>query len=174
MLAAWMASCQGAVRTRSPAERDGELKMARGRNILTAGQMRKPRPGRQQDGGGLILHKTENGGRRPWRYSFAGRRRELGLGGLDAVTLAQACATRHKWAAVLADGRDPISERDRGINGRRTELHHADPTFAEIAEMVFEACKAGLREDGERGRWWSPLRLHSGGSSTGTDPRFAA
>ncbi|WP_412507545.1 tyrosine-type recombinase/integrase [Roseovarius sp. SYSU LYC5161] len=134
--------------------------MARGKNILTAVQVRKARPGRHQDGGGLILHKTEHGGRWLWRYSFGGRRREMGLGGLDAITLAQARAARDKWAAVLAHGRDPISERDREIDAQRAEMQQDEPTFAEVAEMVFEARKAGLREDGKRGRWWSPLRLH--------------
>lgn len=134
--------------------------MARGRNILTAVQVRKAPPGRHQDGGGLILHKAESGGRWLWRYTFAGRRREMGLGSVNVVTLAQARAARDRWAHVLAEGRDPITERDGEIEAQRDQVESRDQTFAEIAEAVFEARKSGLRGDGKRGRWWSPLRLY--------------
>ncbi|WP_394326130.1 Arm DNA-binding domain-containing protein [Rhodobacter capsulatus] len=52
------------------------------------------------------------------------RRRDMGLGSLDAVTLAQARRERDRWAAVLASGRDPISERarERDAAATREEL----------------------------------------------------
>lgn len=131
--------------------------MPRARNLLTAVAVKRAKPGRHQDGGGLILHKTEAGGRWLYRYSFGRRRREMGLGSLAAVSLAQARAERDRWAAVLATGRDPISERQREIDAQNAA---EEPTFAAIAAEVFEARKEGLRGDGERGRWWSPLRLY--------------
>ena len=134
--------------------------MARGKNRLTAVEVRKAKPGRLHDGGGLVLEKTEHGGKWLWRYSIGKRRREMGLGSLEDVSLAAARRARDEWAGVLAQGLDPIRERQRRVAAEREDIHQKEPTFAEIAEITFEGLRATLREDGKRGRWWSPLRLH--------------
>ena len=72
--------------------------------------------------------------------------------------MADARKLRMHWAGVLAIGSDPIAERER----QRLEAENSqnDPTFEEMAEVVFEGRKERLRGDGDRGRWFSPLRLH--------------
>jgi hypothetical protein len=77
------------------------------------------KPGRHSDGDGLYLIIDNNGAKR-WAFLFrwkepgqpgAGRLREMGLGGLSAVSLSDA---REKAAAArqaLASGRSPIDER---------------------------------------------------------------
>ena len=51
---------------------------------------------------------------------------------------------------ALTSDAEEIAERDK-----------LNPTFAEMVETVFEARKATLRGDGDRGRWLSPLRLYA-------------
>ncbi len=127
---------------------------------LTAIQIKNSPTGKLQDGGGLILDKTGAGGKWIWRYSIAGRRREMGLGAYPAVTLAAARGDRDKWAAVLQTGLDPITERTRRAEAERAALDNEGPTLAELVEMVFEARKSSLRGEGTRGRWMSPLAMH--------------
>lgn len=134
--------------------------MARIRNQLTAVAIRNAGPGKLEDGGGLRLYKTEGSGRWVFRYTFSGMRREMGLGSLDDLTLAQARSARDKWASVLASGLDPITERKRQRAETAAELSRSDPTFEELALTVFESKKASLRGEGTRGRWFSPLATH--------------
>jgi integrase len=134
--------------------------LTRTRNTLTAIEVQNATPGKLSDGGGLILDRTGNGGRWSWRYTFGGKRREMGLGTYPAVTLAAARKARDKWEAVLRGGKDPITERARQIADERAAMDRTDPTLADVALAVFEARKAGLRGDGERGRWFSPLAVH--------------
>lgn len=138
----------------------GGLELARTRNTLTAIGVQNAGPGKLSDGGGLSLDRTEDGGRWSWRYTFGGKRREMGLGTYPAVSLGAARKARDKWAGVLLSGKDPIAERARQIEAERAELDRADPTLSDVARAVFEARKAGLRGDGERGRWFSPLAVH--------------
>jgi integrase len=131
------------------------------KNKLTAKGIAAEPAGKHQDGGGLILDKRDAAsGKWLFRYSFAGRRREMGLGAWPDVTLAQARALRDRWAGCIVDGRDPIAERQRQMEEERARLDRRDPTLAEAVEQAFEARKARLRGDGTRGRWLSPLAVH--------------
>lgn len=134
--------------------------MARELNKLNPMKIKAAPAGRLSDGGGLYLDKTATSAKWIWRYVIAGQKREMGLGALDQVTLAAARRDRDKWSAVLREGRDPISERNRLAEEQRAERNRADPTFAEAAADAFEARKASLRDDGDRGRWFSPIRIH--------------
>lgn len=134
--------------------------MVRARNKLSAIAVKRAGPGKHEDGGGLRLEKSHTAGKWIWRYSLAGRRREMGLGSIDDVSLAEARKARDKWAAVLAEGRDPISVRQEEVSSQVAVLNKDDPTFEQYTMTVFEARKAHLRGDGERGRWLSPLKHH--------------
>lgn len=130
------------------------------KNKLTSLSVRNAKPGRMFDGGGLFLIKTQSGGNWIWRYSYIKRVREMGLGPLDAVSLSDARKARDTWAAMLATGKDPIAERERQREAEKAAQDKAAPTFADVADIVFESHKASLRGDGERGKWFSPLRVH--------------
>lgn len=134
--------------------------MATGINKLTTIEIRSAASGKLSDGGGLILLKKETGGKWIYRYSFSGRRREMGLGSFPGVSLADARKSRTYWQTILHRGSDPISERQRIRQEEAEKLDREDPTFEEMATTVFEARKARLRGDGVRGRWFSPLKLH--------------
>lgn len=127
---------------------------------LTAVAIRKSGPGRLGDGGGLELHKGDGTGKWVWRYSFAGKRRQMGLGTWPDVSLADARAQRDRWSSVLNQGRDPITERRAAIDAARAEIERDDPTLETLARDVFEARKATLRNEGRSARWLSPLERH--------------
>ena len=130
-------------------------------NKLTAAAIKAAKAGQHlQDGGGLLLRRSPSGGRWVFRYSFSGQRRDMGIGSWLEVSLAEARRIRGDWAAKLRLGVDPISERNRIRDEETARRRRREPTFAEIAELVFEARKERLRGNGERGRWFSPLRVH--------------
>ncbi|OOY21022.1 hypothetical protein BMI86_00025 [Thioclava sp. DLFJ5-1] len=128
-------------------------------NKLTAIAVKKAKPGRHADGGGLYLEKTETNSKWIYRYSFAGRRRDMGLGRLSDVTLAQARSERDRWAACIARGVDPISERDRLRGEALAEIDQADPTVEELVMTVYDARKATFKDPNDV-RWLSPFNVH--------------
>ena len=97
---------------------------------LTATKVQKIREkGRYGDGNGLFLNVTATG-TKSWvqRVVVHGRRRDFGLGGYPAVSLADArqrCADNRK---VIADGLDPFVEKRKP----------AVATFREAAKIVHE------------------------------------
>jgi integrase len=105
----------------------------------------------------LWLVKRDDGGAQ-WvlRVSVHGRRREMGLGGFPALTLAEARKTAERWRAVAATGLDPIKEREAEQRAARRE----NISLQALTDDAFEARKTELKGDGKAGRWLSPLTLH--------------
>lgn len=131
--------------------------MGRALNKLSALQVKRAGPGVYQDGGGLSLKKTDIAGKWTYRYSFAGKRRDMGLGSWPVVSLADARKARDGWAAMMMQGIDPIDVRRQEQEEAKAQRDRVDPTFAELVDLVFEARKGTLRGNGNRGRWRSPL-----------------
>ncbi len=127
------------------------------RNKLTTTQIKHLTPGKYNDGGGLWLHKRPDGGGQ-WflRVTIHGRRREMGLGGLVDVSLAEAREEAERWRSRVRANVDPIKERAR----LRHEAEREDHTLAAVTEEAFQARQAELKADGKAGRWMSPLTLH--------------
>ncbi|WP_370211289.1 tyrosine-type recombinase/integrase [Roseovarius sp.] len=126
-------------------------------NRLSAAKVKNAGRGSYCDGGGLWLIKRQDGGAQ-WvlRVTIHGRRREMGLGNLQSVSLKQAREAAERWRSVVRDGKDPIKERER----ERRKAARDDHTLAAVAKEAFEARKPELREDGKAGRWFTPLELH--------------
>lgn len=127
---------------------------------LTVIGIKKAGDGRLSDGNGLSLEKKGDSGKWIWRYSIAGKRREMGLGAWPTVGLADARAERSKWALVLSQGKDPISERNKQKAAVQAEMERRDPPLEELAHEVFETYKLSLRKEGASARWMSPLKKH--------------
>lgn len=125
-------------------------------NRLSAVAVKKLKPGKHCDGGGLWLYKRKDGGGQ-WflRYTIYGERREMGLGSME-VSLKEARESAERWRLMVRAGKDPIRERDR----LKREAARSRHTLADIAEDTFEAHKAELRGEGKNGRWFTPLKLH--------------
>ncbi len=127
---------------------------------LTALGVKRAPDGTYYDGGGLELRKKNSTGQWVWRFTLSGRRRQMGLGPFPIVGLADARKERDRWALVLAKGDDPISVRERERYEAAWEADKKDPTFADAAQITFEAKQDGLRKQGDAGRWFSPIRLY--------------
>jgi hypothetical protein len=90
---------------------------------LTAAMVaRLTRPGRYADGGGLYFLAGRNGAR-SWifRFTLAGRAREMGFGSAAAIGLAEARQKAQEARRLLADGADPIESRTVAREERRLE-----------------------------------------------------
>ena len=126
-------------------------------NKLTVPKVSAAKPGKYGDGGGLWLHKREDGGGQ-WvlRITVHGRRREMGLGSVQDVTLKDARALAAKWRGLAAAEIDPIKQREKERREALRNLH----LLKDIATDAFESRKAELKGDGEAGRWFSPILLH--------------
>jgi len=120
--------------------------MARPIHKLVDTAIRKPnlKPGRHSDGGGLYLN-VKPGGSKSWlfMYHYGGRRRVMGLGPYPALKLA---AARDKAATLrqsVADGRDPLAQRQQEIA----------PTFAECAGHYVGTMEVQWRNSKHRAQW---------------------
>jgi integrase len=104
---------------------------------LSAAEVANAPPGWLSDGGGLFL-RADDEGRKRWifRYTFGGRKKEMGLGPAGAVTLANARAEAKKHREAVAQGRDPLAERRHAV-----AVAAAAKTFAEVARIVIERDK---------------------------------
>lgn len=127
--------------------------MARARNKLTARQAAAlTEPGRHSDGGGLYLVIDGEGAamRRRWLYLFAwsGKRREMGLGGFPAASLADARKARDDAERIVREGRDPIAAR-----AQAREEPAAKPTFGEVADALIAAKEGEWRNSKHREQW---------------------
>ena len=96
------------------------------------------KPGRHGDGGGLYLIVRPSGSK-SWIYRAVvdGKRRELGLGGYPAVSLARARERAGEYRTAVADGRDPTAE----LSAAPPVL----PTFRETAGQYLETNRARWR-----------------------------
>lgn len=111
-------------------------------------------PGRYADGNGLYLVIEPSGSKR-WmlRTMVQGRRRDIGLGGLSLVSLAEARDRALAYRKLARDGGDPIAERRKA----RTTV----PTFAEAADRVHAEHQASWRNPKHAAQWLSTLRTYA-------------
>ncbi|WP_298429598.1 integrase arm-type DNA-binding domain-containing protein [uncultured Jannaschia sp.] len=117
--------------------------------------------GKHGDGDGLWLYRRGGSSKWVYRYTVAGKRREMGLGPFPAMSLAQARRARDAERAIVLAGGDPIAVREGQRASAIAERDRTDPTLEEAIDVIFERMRGGLRGNGERGRWMSPLRVHA-------------
>ena len=109
-------------------------------------------PGRYSDGNGLHLFISKKGGK-SWvqRITIDGRRRDIGVGGYPAVSLAQARDRAVENREAIGNGKDPVAEK------RKPAL----PTFGEAARAVHEANKPRWRNGSHIRAWIQTLERHA-------------
>ena len=128
---------------------------------LTAVQVRSLKtPGRFADGHGLYLVVDPSGAKR-WllRIIVQEKRRDIGLGSLSLVSLAEAREKALAYRKVARDGGDPLADR------RKSEV--TVPTFAEAAELVHAEHKATWKNTKHAAQWITTLRTYA-------NPHFGA
>ena len=101
--------------------------------------------GRYQDGGGLMLAVSKTGGK-SWvqRLMVNGRRRDMGLGSFEFVTLAEARSKAFDNRMAARTGRNPIADRNM-------------PTFADAMEAVIALHRDTWKGDGSERQWRGEL-----------------
>ena len=120
---------------------------------LSAAFIRTAPPGRHADGNGLYLF-VQPSGTRSWiqRLVIRGRRRELGLGSVALVSLAEAREKALANRKLAREGGDPLAEKRRS---------QGVPTFAEAAARVVEQQQAGWRDPKYPKVWLSSLERYA-------------
>ena len=120
---------------------------------LSAPFVRSAPPGRHCDGNGLYLY-VQKTGTRSWiqRLVIRGRKRELGLGSVELVSLAEAREAALANRKLARSGGDPLAEKRRLVG---------IPTFAEAAERVVEQKRAGWRSAAHARNWFRTLEIHA-------------
>ncbi len=120
---------------------------------LTARFAATATPGDYLDGRGLYLCVAPSLSRSwVYRFSWHGRRPEMGLGRFPDVSLAEARALRDEASLALRSGRNPIEER------RTAKLAtSARQTFGAIADGLFESKVRELRSKRSLDQWRASL-----------------
>jgi integrase len=125
-----------------------------GRTIhkLTALQVAKATaPGLHLDGGGLYLSISATGSKK-WVFRF--KRRDMGLGGYPAVSLADARQKAAEAREMLARGEDPIEARKVVEAASKPQR---GLTVDEAAERYIAAHEAAWRNPKHRQQWRNTL-----------------
>jgi integrase len=121
---------------------------------LTAVRIRNlKKAGRYADGNGLYLVIDTSGAKR-WllRLVVHKRRRDLGLGGLRLVSLAEARATAIEYRKLARAGGDPMAEKKR--------VQREIPDFAEAARKVHASHSGGWKNKKHSDQWINTLTLY--------------
>ncbi|MFC5738638.1 tyrosine-type recombinase/integrase [Sinirhodobacter huangdaonensis] len=137
--------------------------MARGIHRLSAAKVRaETKPGFYSDGGGLYLQVSQFGGTKSWVFKFTvnGRRRGMGLGPIHTFSLAEARDKAAELRKVVADGRDPIAERDELRRKSQVE-DERQITFAQAVEKCLAKKENEFRNDKHRKQWRSTLDTYA-------------
>ncbi len=118
-------------------------------------------PGYYGDGGGLWLQVAASGSK-SWvfRFTLAGRAREMGLGALHTVSLADARERAAACRLQVLDGIDPIEARASSKATQRTQVASVI-TFDTAAEKYIEAHRAGWRNAKHGDQWQSTLDTYA-------------
>ena len=118
------------------------------RKVATAG------PGKYEDGGGLRLVVSKSGAKK-WvlRYTFQGKRREMGLGSYPNVGLAEVRTKALRYRRQLATGLDPIEVR----RGEPEQI----PVFTTCAARYIRAHRHGWRNAKHARQWVRTLKTYA-------------
>ena len=121
----------------------------------------RKRPGYSCDGGGLYL-QTSASRSKSWIFRYARNRktREMGLGSLDTVSLAQARQKAAEARKLLADGLDPIEARTAQRIAEDADRAKAI-TFAKCCEQYIAAHRAGWKNAKHAAQWTATLDTYA-------------
>ena len=122
---------------------------------LTALQVKSFKaPGRYTDGNGLYLVVEKTGSKR-WmlRTVVQGKRRDIGLGGVTLVSLAEAREKALTYRKSAREGGDPVAERK--------QVAKVVPTFAEAVERVHGEHKASWKNGKHAAQWRNTLQSYA-------------
>ena len=133
----------------------------RGIQRLSALQVaRKNQAGRYGDGGGLAL-QISRWGTKSWLFRFErnGRERQMGLGSLATLSLAEAREKARECRKILLDGLDPIEVR-RAQKLERRAAAARGLTFKQCAEKYLAVHETSWKNPKHRKQWKNTLTTY--------------
>jgi integrase len=136
--------------------------MAHQLNRLTARTVAAAtKPGLYADGGGLYL-RVGRGGTKSWclRYMLEGKAREMGLGGLAKIGLADARKKAAAQRLLLVDKIDPLERRQAENSAKKVEGARSI-TFAQCARAYIDSHSAGWRNAKHAQQWTNTLATYA-------------
>jgi integrase len=122
-------------------------------------------PGVYMDGGGLRFRVMPNGSR-TWimRITIRGVRRDISIGPLATLSLAEAREKAHEIRKAVADGRDPATERlaQRSPPKAPSEViaTKMEPTFEACWQAYWTAKEPQLSNGKHRDQWVSTMKTY--------------
>ncbi|WP_307718601.1 tyrosine-type recombinase/integrase [Massilia violaceinigra] len=142
---------------------NGGREMARTVEKLSALAVNKTtKPGYYGDGAGLYLQVSKSG-TKSWifRFTFAARQREMGLGPLHTVGLADARVKARECRTILLAGKDPLEARSA------TKLAEALDrakmiTFDQCASAYIAAHRGSWKNAKHASQWENTLETYAG------------
>lgn len=113
------------------------------------------------DGGGLYLQVGASGGK-SWLFRFMrhGKAHAMGLGALNAVTLAEARVKAGDCRKLLAGGLDPLDAKKTEQTQARLAAAKGT-TFEACAKAYIESHKASWRQERHAKQWDQALAKHA-------------
>lgn len=128
--------------------------MARTFNRLNAKKVSSIREaGRHADGGNLYLSVASSGAK-SWTffYKFEKRTREMGLGSLNAISLAEARKKAEAARRDLANGIDPLERK------KSERMKPASKSFGDLAEEYIDIHKKSWKNPKHADQWRTTLK----------------
>ena len=125
---------------------------------------RLSKPGLYADGAGLYLRIGRNGSK-SWTFRFMlnGKAREMGLGGLHKVGLADAREKAGDARLLLSEGQDPLTQRNLNEKQRAAAEKRATSrsiTFDQCAEAYIGAHEISWKNEKHRQQWRNTLATY--------------
>lgn len=113
------------------------------------------------DGGGLYLQVSPTRSK-SWifRFTLHGKQREMGLGSIGSVGLAEARRRASECRSLLMDDIDPIAAR-QAVKAREALKLAKAISFDRCAEAYVESQKAGWRNAKHTAQWISTLNTYA-------------
>ena len=136
--------------------------MARSINKLADRTVKaKTKQGLYSDGNGLYLQITK-AGVKSWlfRFMLSGKAREMGLGPVHEITLAQARIDAQACKTMLREGIDPIEERKKRLGAVKVN-NQSKPTFKDCAERYIRAHAASWKNAKHIQQWKNSLKNYA-------------
>src|SRR4051812_10070299 len=118
-------------------------------------------PGNYADGGGLYLQVSPTG-TKSWTYRYAalGKSHEMGLGSINALTLAEARTRAKECRFLRATGTDPL-EAKRAAAAKKKLDDASAITFDEACELYIKLHESSWRNEKHRAQWKSTLATYA-------------
>jgi integrase len=129
--------------------------------LTPLGVNKAKKPGYYGDGGGLCLQVSASGSK-SWifRFTLAGRRREMGLGPAHTVTLPEARAKAKECRLLLLERKDPLEIRNASKLTEALERARM-MTFDQCAVAYIAAHRGGWKNPKHANQWKNTLAAYA-------------